>query len=81
MKRTPRPLEIRSFSNKDGSKCYSISKRRDGFYEIYVDRLIFDPDEEVGYWSTSLPKPSVFGNVEDAENELFAQFGDDIISN
>ena len=81
MKRTPRSAEVRNFPSKDGTKCYSVSIRDDGFYEIYVDRLIFDPDEDVNYWSMSLPQPSLFGSVEDAEKELFSQFGLDIISN
>lgn len=82
MKREPRNSEVEKLESADGKTVFSIRKREDGNYEFYVEKLKFDDEEEVYYWSQEmLPHPSIFGSVTDAKAEIYSQFSHTLISN
>ena len=82
MKRQPKTNEVDNLRAKDGKTVFSIRVRKDANFEFYVEHLQFDTEEGVHYWSQEmLPRPSLFGSVDEAKAEIFAQFSHIIISN
>jgi len=82
MERKPHANEVDNLISVDGETVFSIRKRADRNFEFYVERLMFDDEEEVYYWMQNiLPRPHLFGSVVDAKSEIYAQFSNKLISN
>jgi len=82
IERTPKNSEVDSLESADGKTVISIRKRPDLNYQFHIERLLFDNEEEVHYWSQDmLPRPSIFGSVTDAKAEIYSQFSHILNSN
>ncbi|MEM1380316.1 MAG: hypothetical protein AAGH41_06795 [Pseudomonadota bacterium] len=73
--RVPRVNEVDWLGSVDGKTVFSIRIRFDRLFEFYIERKLFDEDEGAFYWSQDmLPRPHIFGSIEDARAEILAQF-------
>jgi hypothetical protein len=45
--------EVKSLLSADETLCISIVRRSDGLYLFFEDRLAYDDDEDVHYWSVA----------------------------
>ena len=69
--REPRQGEIKVFMTTDGRCCISIVRRPDGTYNVFVDTLKHDEEEDCDYWlQESSPRPGLFSNIETAVREI-----------
>ena len=77
--RRPHDSEIDKLVSADGQTVFSIRRRGDGHYEVYIERLCFDDEENKEYWMQhSSPEHHIFGSIPEARNEILARFGDQI---
>jgi len=73
--RNPTKTEVDYLASIDGKTVFSIQVRDDKNFEFYVESLLYDPDEELEYWSQQmLPKPHIFATIADAKAEILAQY-------
>ncbi|GGX67238.1 hypothetical protein GCM10011309_16120 [Litorimonas cladophorae] len=74
-KRISKKNEVSFIETSDLNTVFSIRKRPDGHFQFYIETLNFEEEEDVLYWSQdTLPRPSLFGSVDDAKAEIYAQF-------
>lgn len=55
---------------------FAIVSRSDGLFAYYVDRLVYDEECEVDYWSNNVGAPTsgLFGSADDAEREIRQEY-------
>lgn len=69
--RIPRPGEVASFGEADGTPQVAVVQPSYGAYRAFVSNRSFDDEEQVFYWSDDLmPTGGIYRTIDIAKTEM-----------